>query len=328
MDTREVTSRDSPRVQPWCCDIVVVGGANTDYLVRVPRLPALGDTAEGEVFQAAPGGKGANQAVAAARLGLRVALVARIGVDDRGRTLCARVAAEGVETRYLMRDTEAATGVALIMVNNRGEKQILTAPGANRRVTVADVKAAAAAIARARVVLLQCEIPLAAVMTAARLGHDAGARVVLDPAPSTVLPDELLRLVDIIKPNAREATALTGVRVQDRPSARTAAQRLLARGVGAVAVQAGADGNLLVWRDGECWLPHLPVASVDATGAGDAFAANLAVGLAEGRSWAEVGPTANAAAALTTTVLGAQAGLPKRGAVLALLAHASVTDCQ
>ena len=118
------------------------------------------------------------------------------------------------------------------------------------------------------------------------------------------------------------------VRVQDRPSARTAAQRLLARGVGAVAVQAGADGNLLVWRDGECWLPHLPVASVDATGAGDAFAANLAVGLAEGRSWAEVGPTANAAAALTTTVLGAQAGLPKRGAVLALLAHASVTDCQ
>jgi ribokinase len=309
-------------------DIVVVGGANTDYLVRGPKLPTPGATVEGDVFQEAPGGKGANQAVAAARLGARVTLVARVGVDDRGSTLVAQLLAEGVDTRYLVCDAEETTGVALVMVGDGGKKQILTAPGANRRLAVADVKAAAAAIAATRVVLIQCEIPLEAVMAAARLGREAGAHVVLDPAPPAALPDELLRLVDIIKLNAGEANVLTSVRVQDRASARTAAQRLLARGVGAVAVQAGEEGNLLVWRDGECWLPQLSVETVDATGAGDAFAAALAVGVAEGHSLQEAGPAANAAAALATTALGAQAGLPQRGAVLALLTRSGAAVCQ
>jgi ribokinase len=232
-----------------------------------------------------------------------------------------------VDTRYIVRDTEAPTGVALVMVGEGGEKQILTAPGANRRLTAADVRAAAAAIAKTQSVLIQCEVPLETVGTAARLGREAGARVVLDPAPPISLPDELLRLVDVIKPNAGEADALTGVRVHDRASARAAAQHLLARGVNIVAVQAGEEGNLLVWHDGECWLPPVPVKSVDATGAGDAFAAALTVRMAEGCSLQEAGAAANAAAALTTTALGAQAGLPRRAAVLALLAQARASKC-
>jgi ribokinase len=308
-------------------DVVVVGGANTDYLVRGPRLPRAGETVVGDVFQPAPGGKGANQAVAAARLGARVAFVARLGLDDRGDEVLGRLAAEGVDARQVTRDADAPTGVALIMVGEGGEKQMLTAPGANRHLAVADLRAAERTIAAARVVLVQLEAPLDAVGAALRLGRDAGARVVLDPAPAppTPLPDELLRLVDVIKPNAGEARALTGVSVGDRRSAREAAERLLERGVRAAAVQAGDEGNLLVSHDGEYWLPKIPVASVDATGAGDAFAAAIAVMLAEGRSLEEAGRFANAAA-LTTTALGAQAALPRRENVLALLARGAAGD--
>jgi ribokinase len=303
-------------------DILVVGGANTDYLVQGPRLPAPGETVEGDVFQEASGGKGANQAVAAARLGARVALVARVGIDKRSDALLAGLAQEGVETRYVLRDQEAPTGVALVLVGG-GEKQILTAAGANRRMSVADVEGAATAITTARVVLCQCEVPPEVVTRAAQLGREAGAKMILDPAPPVPLPDELFHLLDVIRPNATEAELLTGVKVKGRGSARTAAERLLGRGVGAAAVQAGDEGNLLVWTNGESWLPKLPVKSVDATGAGDAFAGALAVALAESRPLAEAGAFANAAAALATTALGAQAGLPRREAVLALLASLS-----
>jgi len=304
----------------WVWDVVVVGGANTDYLARGPRLPTAGTGVEGEAFYVGPGGKGATQAVAAARLGARVALVARLGGDDRGDALLADLTAEGVDTRYVVRDPKVPTGVALLQVDARGAKQSLSVPGANRHLTVTDVQAAAALTAT-RVVLSQLEVPLEAVMAAVGRGRAAGARILLDPAPPLALPDELLRLVDTIKPNASEAEALTGVRVQDRSSARQAAARLLARGVGAVAVQAGEAGNLLVWHGGERWLPKVPVPNVDTTGAGDAFAAALAVAWAEGRTLEEAGPFASAAAALATTALGAQAALPRRDAVLKLLAQ-------
>jgi ribokinase len=303
------------------CDLVVVGGGNWDYLVRGPRLPGPGQTAEGDELHEAAGGKGANQAVAAARLGSRVALIARVGADARGDALLARLADERVDTSNVVRDPEAPTGVALILIDRAGEKQILTAPGANRRLTPRDVRAAEATISAARLVLVQLEVPLESVSEAARLAREAGLRVVLDPAPPVALPDELLGLVEVIRPNASEAEALTGVRVRSRADARRAASILLRRGVGAVAVPAGRRGNLLVWPGGERWLPHLPVESVDATGAGDAFAAALSVKLSEGASFAEAGPFASAAAALATTALGAQAGLPRRGEVEALLAR-------
>jgi ribokinase len=308
-----------PRATRW--DVVVVGGANTDFLVRGADLPAAGQTVDGDEFQEAPGGKGANQAVAAARLGARTALVARVGRDRRGDELAAQAAADGVDLEHLASDPDAPTGAAVIHVGRDGQKQILTAPGANSRLTVADVRAAAATIRAAGVVLAQLEVPVEAVAEALAIGRAAGARVVLDPAPARPLPDEVIRLVDVIRPNSKEAEALTGMAVRDRATARRAAERLLARGAGAACVQAGEEGDLLVWPGGEAWLPRLPVETVDATGAGDSFAAALAVQLAEGASWEAAGRFASAAAALATTVLGAQGGLPRRDEVQALLAR-------
>nr|WP_290228373.1 ribokinase [Trichocoleus desertorum] len=301
-------------------DIVVVGSANSDYLIRGPKLPQPGETIQGETFLAAPGGKGANQAVAVARLGARVAFVARIGQDERGQTLMANLQAQGVDTRYLIQDPQAPTGVALIMVGQGGEKQILTAPGANHQLAMADIEATQAAIASTKVVLAQLESPLAVVQAAFRLAREAGARTVLDPAPAVPLPDELLQLIDLIRPNSSEAEVITGTKVTDPDSARQAAAILLQRGVGAVAVQAGNAGNLLIWPEGECWLPKVPVQSIDATGAGDAFAAAIAVALAENQPWSEAGRFANAAAAIATTGFGAQTALPTRAAIMNLLA--------
>src|SRR6266498_5496695 len=300
-------------------DIVVIGGANMDYLVRGDNLPKPGETVMGNQFQEAPGGKGANQAVSASRLGARVALVTRIGADDRGKVILTRLKKEGINTEYVVEDKKESTGVALIMVGERGEKEIFTAPGANLQFSIDQVRDATLAIQSARVVLLQLEVPLEAVMLAAQLAYLAGRKVVLDPSLPISLPDELLDMVTLIKPNEREAEALTGVQVQDRNSAREAAKHLLKRGVDAVAVQAGEEGNLIVTSDDECWFPIIPVQSIDATGAGDAFAAALAVALLEERSWQEAGAWASAAAALKTTKIGAQAGLPTREQVLALL---------
>jgi ribokinase len=304
-------------------DVVVVGGVNADYLVKGEGLPRPGETLEGETFQEAPGGKGANQAVAVARLGCRVALIARIGQDDRGTRMLEQLATEGVDGRHVRRDDEAASGVALIMVDHSGEKQILTAPGANRRLTEADVAAAKRTIASSRVLLAQLEVPLPAVTEALRQARAAGGRTVVDPAPAVPLPEDIFRSVDVIRPNASEAETLTGVPVRDRTSAAQAARVLLGRGVGAVVVQAGAAGNLLVTSDEERFFPKIPVESVDATGAGDAFAAALAVGLAEGRSLTQAVAMGSCAAALATTKLGAQAGLPHRTELLQLLARSA-----
>lgn len=300
-------------------DVVVVGGVNTDYLVKGERLPEPGETLQGEAFQEALGGKGANQAVAIVRLGCRAELIARVGSDHRGERMRDQLAAEGVDVAYVRRDPEELTGAALIFVDHSGEKEILTALGANRRLTEDDIYAAKETIASTKVLLAQLEVPVPTVDLALRLGRAAGVKTVLDPAPAVPLSDDLLRLVDIIRPNASEAKTLTGVSVRDLASAKGAAEILLRRGVGAVVVQAGEKGDLLVTEHEEQLLPRLPVERVDATGAGDAFAAALAVGLAEERPLREAAALGNAAAALATTKLGAQAGLPRREAVLELL---------
>jgi ribokinase len=309
-------------------DVVVVGGANWDYLTKGPALPEPGQTVRGDEFQEAPGGKGANQAVAAARLGAKVAMVGRVGDDDRGRRIVDRFREEGVDVMHVMFDPSATTGVALVHVGGDGEKQIQTAPGANERLTIADVAAARAYLEDTKVLLLQLEPPLDVVIAAAQLAHAAGARVVLDPAPPSPQPlgDDLLRLVHLIRPNADEARALTGLDVQDQESAREAASRLVDRGVTAAVVQGGSEGDLAVWRDDneqrELWLPRIPVEAVDATGAGDSFVASLAVMIARKQSMKRAGVFASAAAALTTTKVGAQAALPTFDEVEALLASA------
>jgi len=301
-------------------DVVIVGGANTDYLVRGPSLPKPGSTIEGDEYQEAPGGKGANQAVAVARLGAKVALVARVGPDERGTAIISKLKSEGVDTREVSRDPTAPTGVALVMVDVDGEKQILTAPGANRRLTVRDVAHASELIANAPVVLVQLEVPLEAVEAAIRLARAAGARVLLDPAPVRQLSEELLQDVHVIRPNAAEAEVLTGIKVTDRASARKAAENLVRRGVGAAIIGA-PGGNLLLSAEGELWLDHLAVKAVDSTGAGDAFAGALAASTARGDDLPTAARFANAAAALKTTARGAQAGLPTREAVMRLFSE-------
>ncbi len=298
--------------------IIVIGSINLDLIANVDRLPSPGETVSGSSFTTAPGGKGANQAVAAARLGARVTFVGRIGEDERGDRVLSAFHREKVETSHIIRDPAAPTGVALVQVDDSGEKQILAVPGANQRLTPADVQRAADVIRGADLLILQLEVPFDAVRAAAQLARDAGVKIVLDPAPPIPLPDDLLALVDVIKPNSGEARVLTGVEVKDRDSARTAAKQLLDRGVGAVAIAAGEEGTLAVCADAEYWLGRLPVKSVDATGAGDAFVAALSVALAEGDSFGDACSFANAAAALATTIIGAQAGMPSRDAVQAL----------
>lgn len=319
--------------------VVVIGGANTDFLIRAARLPRPGETITGQQFDhAEAGGKGANQAVAAARLGARVTFVGRIGADDRGRALLRRLAAEGIDVRHVVRDPRSHTGLAQISVDASGEKQILVAPGANQRLTAADVRrpAVARAIARAHVLILQFEVPLAANLAAARIARRAGVPIVLDPAPALEhLPSAishrlsaLLRTITVLRANEHEAEALTGIRVTNRQSAQKAAEHLLEKFGLRAAIIAAGKGNLAVWREDAStihahWLPRLKVKAIDATGAGDAFAAALAVSLAENEPLPDTAHFANAAAALATTKLGAQPALPKRPAVLALLRRTS-----
>jgi len=300
-------------------DVVVLGGINVDYLVRGETLPRPGDTVDGSEFLRAGGGKGANQAVAAARLGACVAFIGRVGRDRHGDELLDLLRREGIDVRFTTRDPHGTTGVALVMIDSSGEKQIMVAPGANHRLSPREVSAAKGLITRAKVLLTQFEIPMRSVMTAVRLAHSARTKVVLDPAPPAAAPRDLLKRVTVIRPNSSEAQALTGLKVNNGSSARKAARKLLSLGVGAVATQAGDAGDLLVWPDGEACFPRLPVKAIDATGAGDAFAAGLAVALSEGRSWREAGAFANAAASLATTKFGAQPAMPRREDVLRLM---------
>jgi ribokinase len=296
-------------------DIVVVGGANYDYLVRGRSLPMPGGTVDGQEFTEAPGGKGANQAVAAVRLGAPTTLIARVGMDERGQKIVNRLISEGVNTEHISYDAQVGTGVALIMVDASGQKQIMADHSANRWLSSIDIQVARDTIINAKVLVAQLEVPIEATAEAMRIAREAGVRIILDPAPPHPLPDDVLAMVDILRSNSGEAEVLSGVKITDRKSAEKAAAALMKRGVGAVMLDVPEAGNLLVWSEGSELLGKYPVDSVDATGAGDALTAGLAVALAENKSWPDAARFASAAAALATTVIGAQAGLPRREAV-------------
>lgn len=292
--------------------VVVVGSANTDMILRLDRIPRPGETLLGGEFLMAAGGKGANQAVGAARAGGEVTFVARTGRDGLGDQAVAGYRRDGIRTRFVFRDVAAPSGVALIFVARDGENSIGVASGANGRLSPADVRNARAAIVRARVLLLQLEIPLETVEAAATLAADAGVPVILNPAPARFLPDSLLRRVSILTPNESEAELLTGTRVTDEATARRAAAQLLSRGVGTVIVTLGARGALVATAAGHKRLAGFRVRAIDTTAAGDVFNGSLAVALAEGRPLTDAVRFANAAAALSVTRLGAQPSAPTR----------------
>jgi ribokinase len=286
-------------------EIAVVGSCNLDLVVRVAELPGPGETVVGGDLFTNPGGKGANQAVAAARLGRRVAMVGRVGDDQAGRDLLAALAADGVDTTQVLVLDGVPSGTALITVDDRGENQIVVSPGANARLTAGDVAAAGPALAAAAVTLLQLEVPLEAVAAAA--GTAAGT-VVLNPAPVRPLPDELLAQVDVLVPNRVELAQLAGGRVPGTvEEAARLAGRLAAR---AVVVTLGADGALVVGGGRASHVPAVPVAAVDTTAAGDAFCGGLADALAGGASLEDAARRAVRVAAAACTREGAQASLP------------------
>jgi ribokinase len=299
--------------------IVVVGSSNTDMIVKVPQLPKPGETVLGGEFSSAAGGKGANQAVAAARAGGDVTLVARVGDDPFGRQATAGFADNGIDVQYVFVDSDAPSGVALIVVDERGENSIAVASGANARLTRQDVMAAEDAIASADVVVVQLETPLDAVQTAASLASGHGARVVLNPAPAQPLGPEILRHVSVLTPNETEAELLTGVEVASDTGVLTAAETLHAAGVESVLITLGSRGVFVSDSTHRELVPGFTVEAVDATAAGDVFNGALAVALAEGRVLTEAARFANAAAALAVTRLGAQTSVPTRDEIQLLL---------
>jgi len=303
--------------------IVVVGSMNMDLVIRSPRIPKPGETIVGGDLVTVPGGKGANQAVAAARLGAQVAMVGRVGKDDFGQKLLNNLTASGVDCRAVIQDASVATGVALIMVDDAGENSIVVSLGANMRLSPEDVEAAEPIIAAAQLLLLQLESPLESVIRAARLARAHGLRVILNPAPAQPAPKALMELVDVLVPNQHEAAMMSGMTPVNEPyQAAVAARALQSMGIDQVVITLGERGALLASGRTATLFPAFPITAVDTTAAGDAFVAGLSVALAEGQPLEEAVWWGNAAGALAATQLGAQTSLPTRQSLEAMLASA------
>ena len=292
--------------------IVVVGSSNTDMIIQLAHIPRPGETMLGGEVSSAAGGKGANQAVAAARAGGNVTFVARVGKDIFGDQAVAGFRRDGINVDHVVPDQAAPSGVALIFVAKDGENSIAVAGGANGRLAPADVKRAAKAIRAAAVLVAQLETPLATVQAAAAIAAKAGVCFILNPAPARPLPDALLKRVSILTPNETEAELLTGIKVTNAATAAKAADRLLARGVGTVILTLGSRGAFVADAGGKQLVPGFKVKALDTTAAGDTFNGALAVALAEGKALLDAVRFANAAAAISVTRLGAQPSAPNR----------------
>ena len=292
--------------------IVVIGSTNTDMVIRAPHLPLPGETLLGSNFFMNPGGKGANQAVAAKRLGGNVIFIAKTGNDVFGETALRQFRMEGIVTDYMSRDVQNPSGVALITLDENAENTIVVAPGANSNLLPEDILPAEVQINSDAVVLIQLEIPLETVKFAASLAAMGGSMLILNPAPAFILPDELLKLVSIITPNETEAEMLSGQLITDLDSVRSAALAIRARGVKTVIITLGSKGAWISNADIELLVEAPTVEAIDTTAAGDVFNGALAVALSEGRSIEDAVAFSCRAAAISVTRLGAQAAAPYR----------------
>lgn len=301
-------------------DVVCVASWNADLVSRIERPLGRGETLMSSGFAISPGGKGSNAAVAAARQGARVALIARIGQDDFGRMGLALWHAEGIDNRHVVQAEGESSGVAQILVYDDGDNSIAVCPGAGAGLSAQHAEAARSALLACRVVMASCEVPLAATERAFQIAREAGALTLLNPAPARPLPDTLIALTDLLTPNESEVRLLAGM-AADAPVA-SAAQALLARGAAAVLVTLGAEGCVLYRPDeAPVSLSGRRMAVADTIGAGDTFTGALAAALARGEALPQAMVCANAAAALSVTGTGAIGGMPDLPQVRALLAQ-------
>jgi ribokinase len=292
--------------------IVVVGSCNTDMVIKADRLPIPGETVLGGTFFMNPGGKGANQAVAAARMGGRVTFISKTGNDVFGKQSVVLYNAEDIKTDYIFSDPSNPSGVALITVDSFGENCIVVASGANASLCPADIDKAAPEIESCDLVLMQLEIPVNTVEYVAEMANRKNIKVILNPAPARALSDQLLKNTYIIVPNRSEAEILSGIKVTDRESARQAADIISAKGVSIVVITLGSQGALIKDHEEYHFVDAVKVDALDTTAAGDVFCGTLCVGLSEGRSILDAVKMAAKASAITVTRMGAQSSIPHR----------------
>ena len=297
------------RTPPKIC---VVGSTNMDLVTRVPHLPRLGETIVGHSFHMGYGGKGANQAVMAAKLGAHVTVVTKVGRDVFGEGAADNYRRQGMDTTHVLIDEQRVSGVAPIFVDDNAQNLIVVVPGANMGLSPADVRRTAAAIQAASVLICQLEVPQETTLEAFRIAKAAKTRTILNPAPAAALPDELLSLCDLCVPNETETETLTGRPVTTVDEAGSAARVLLGRGPRTVIITLGARGALVLDGETPQYVPSVRVDAVDPTGAGDAFIGSLAVFLGEGIPVLDAAKRANAVAALSVTRVGTQVSFPSR----------------
>jgi len=299
--------------------VTVVGSFMYDLVATVPRRPKTGETLVGNTFGMFLGGKGANQAIAASRAGSKVTMVGRLGNDSFGKQFLEKFSKEGINTDFVAQDDENGTGVAMPLIDASGDNSIVIIPQANMALTVENINQAQSTIADADVLVMQCEVPMDANQRAAEIAKQNDTLVILNPAPAQLIPDQILKLVDIIIPNETETETLTGLPTKTENEVLVAGRNLLSKGVETVILTLGDRGSLLLNEDGEKLIPAFDVSVVDTTAAGDSFCGVLAASLANGISINLSVEIANAAGALAVTKLGAEPSLPQRDAIDDLL---------
>jgi ribokinase len=292
--------------------ILVIGSSNTDMIIKTEKLPSPGETILGGKFLLTPGGKGANQAVAASRLGGKVTFITKRGNDLFGNQAIGIFMREGIDTQYVVKDPELPSGVALIIVDSKGENSIVVAPGSNKNLQKEDIPLKLIESKEFGILLLQLEIPLDTVEFAAKAAVENGMKVILNPAPAEILTDSLLNTLWIATPNEIEAEKMTGININDLQSADKAASILIAKGVKNVIITLGETGAYLKSENFTGLVPGIKVKPVDTTGAGDIFNGALAVALCEGKDLKEAVVFANKAASISVTRMGTQASAPYR----------------